>query len=730
MSSHKTLDALKLSALAVAAAAVIIPLAHSGGRAAVVNKVNAPAAKVAQAAQDERSDRFIVTYRNTAAAKANTSVFSSKMQAASKAANTTVRMSRTLSTGADLIRTDRKLDLAESKAMMVELMKDPNVLAVEPDGRAHPRFVPNDPLYAQQWHYKNGAGGANLEPAWDITKGSGVVVGVIDTGIVPHSDLLGQTVPGYDFIADIDTAVDGDGRDADPNDPGDWHDGECNFFGIPEDSSWHGTHVAGTIAALTDNGAGVAGVAPQAKVLPMRALGKCGGFFSDIVDAITWGSGGTVAGVPANANPAEVLNLSLGGGGACSVAFQTAIDAAVARGTTIVVAAGNSSADAATEQPASCNNVVTVAAVGPAGTRASYSNFGPGVDIAGPGGTGANPAGDNVLSTLNLGLTTQGAEGYAFYAGTSMASPHVAGVAALIQAASSTPKTPAQVKKILENTAYANGGFPGGCNFASPCGAGIVDATAAVRVANGTDPLPADPPTPPPPPPATELFNGVTLAGLEVLRNDTIRYKLIVPNGASNLLFAMYGGTGDADIYVRYGAEPTNTTFDCRPFSFGNNETCFFPAPRAGVWYVNIRGFSNSAGISLYNTFVDANYPYKEAATIEQLSNHRSRVTLTWEHGKKNVDIYRNGLIYNSRRNNYSFTDNFRIVGTGTMTYKICNQGTNECSDEVSVDYASTRTASATNVSRFSNTAAIASGQSAAGIRTRHGLFTGKGALR
>ncbi len=434
MSSRKTLDALKLSALAVAAAAVIIPLAHSGGRAAVVNKANAPSAKAARAAQNDLSDRFIVTYRSAAAAKANASGFNSKLQAASKAVGTSVRMSRSLSTGADLLRTDRKLDPAESKLMMVELMKDPNVLAVEVDARARPLFVPNDPLYAQQWHYKNGAGGVNLEPAWDITKGAGTVVAVLDTGIVPHSDLLGQTVPGYDFIGDIDTAVDGDGRDADPNDPGDWHDGECNFFGIPEDSSWHGTHVSGTIAALTDNGVGVAGVAPQAKILPVRVLGKCGGFFSDIIDGITWSSGGTVAGVPANANPAEVINMSLGGGGACSVAFQTAIDAAVARGTTVVVAAGNSGDDAASEQPASCNNVISVSAVGPTGALASYSNFGPVVDVAGPGGTGANPAGDNVLSTLNLGLTTQGAEGYAWYAGTSMASPHVAGIAALIQA--------------------------------------------------------------------------------------------------------------------------------------------------------------------------------------------------------------------------------------------------------------------------------------------------------
>jgi serine protease len=671
-------NALKLTALAIAAAAIVAPVAWSGSRAPVVNKTSVT---TRAAAQEELFNRFIVTYRDNTRSAATT------RQATLANASTTlgynVRAARFLSTGAQLIRTDTKLDLAASKQLMIEIMKDPNVLAVEPDVRMKRLFVPNDPLYAQQWHYKNGAGGINAEPAWDITKGAGTVVAVLDTGITPHSEFAGQLVPGYDFIADIATAADGDGRDADPNDPGDY-----DYY---YDSSWHGTHVAGTIAAKTDNGAGTAGVAPDAKILPVRVLGVGGGFTSDILDAITWSSGGTVAGVPANANPAEVINLSLGGGGSCSTAWQTAIDAAVARGTTVVVAAGNSGGDAANQTPASCNNVISVSAVGPTGTKASYSSFGPVVDVAAPGGSGFSPAADNVLSTLNLGLTSQGAEGYAWYAGTSMAAPHVAGIVALIQSASTTPKTPAQVKKILENTAYANGGFPGGCSYAVPCGTGIVDAHAAVLVANGTNPLPADPPPPPPPPPAIELQNGVTITGITVAANGTINYELHVPNGATNLLFAMYGGTGDADIYVKRGTPPTNTSYDCRPFSFGNNETCFFPAPASGVWYVNVKGFSAATGVSLYTSFVDANYPYKQAATVEQLINHRTKVTLTWQHGKRQVDIYRNGMIYNSRRNNYTFTDNFRIVGTGTMTYKICNQGTAECSNDVTVSYTSTK---------------------------------------
>jgi serine protease len=570
-------------------------------------------------------------------------------------------------------------------------MKDPNVRAVEPDIRLQRAFVPNDPGYAQQWHYKNGPGGVNLEPAWDINKGDGIVVAVVDTGITPHSDLDDNIVAGYDFIADLDTAVDGDGRDADPDDPGDWHDGECNIFGIPEDSSWHGTHVAGTVAAVTNNGIGVAGVAPEAKVQPLRGLGKCGGFLSDIADAVTWGSGGTVTGVPANATPAEVINMSLGGGGTCAVALQDAINGAVSRGSTVVVAAGNSGGDAASFQPANCENVVAVSAVGPTGTLAGYSNFGTLVDVAAPGGSGAAPAEDNVLSTLNLGLQGQAAEGYAWYAGTSMASPHVAGIVALMQSVAATPKTPEEIEKILENTAYANGGFPLGCNFDEPCGTGIVDARAAVAVASGAEPLPPDPPPPPPPPPGIPLANGVVVTGIEVAEDESVVYELEVPNGASQLFFGMYGGTGDADMYVRRNQRPTDTAYDCRPFRFGNDETCYFPAPESGTYFVRIKGFVASAGISLYPSFVDANYPRGEEATVTQLNNHRTRVLLTWERGKRNVDIYRDGAIFASRRNNGSFTDTFRIVGTGTKTYKVCNQGTEECSNEVTIEFTSQR---------------------------------------
>ncbi|HEY0505823.1 MAG TPA: S8 family serine peptidase, partial [Lysobacter sp.] len=354
---------LKWTALAVATALIAAPAAYSGGRLPVANKVKvstlSPAAAKAAKEQPQKYDRFIVTYRE-GARRLSAAAATTQFATAAKNLNVGIAPMRTLATGSSLIHTDRKLDSLATKQLMLELMKDPNVLAVEPDRLRKPLMVPNDPLYAQQWHYKNGPGGINAEPAWDLSTGDGVVVAVLDTGITPHSELNSQTVPGYDFIIDTEVSVDGDGRDADPNDPGDWHDGECNIFGIPEDSSWHGTHVAGTVAAATNNNAGVAGVAFGAKVQPVRVLGKCGGYESDIIDAVTWASGGTVAGVPANATPAEVINLSLGGSGACSVAEQAAYTAAKARGTTVVVSAGNSSADAAGYSPASCNDVITV----------------------------------------------------------------------------------------------------------------------------------------------------------------------------------------------------------------------------------------------------------------------------------------------------------------------------------------------------------------------------------
>lgn len=377
------------------------------------------------------------------------------------------------------------------------MMQDANILSVEPDMIMEPFATPNDPRYNDQWHYYESAGGLNLPPAWDISEGDGTVVAVIDTGITNHTDLNANVLPGYDFISDIATANDGNGRDNDATDAGDWETrGECGRG--PRDSSWHGTHVAGTIAAVTNNQFGVAGVAPQAKIVPIRALGKCGGFASDIADSIRWAAGLSVAGVPNNANPADVINMSLGGGRSCGNAYQSAINAAVSAGATVVVAAGNSSSNVANFTPASCNNVISVAATTRQGGRASYSNFGSLIDVAAPGGGGSN----RVLSTLNTGTQRPAAESYASYQGTSMAAPHVAGAAALMKAIDGT-LTPAQIESALKSTARS---FPSSCN---QCGSGIVDAHAALLNVQGSEP-PSPTPTPTPAPGGSNFFENTT----------------------------------------------------------------------------------------------------------------------------------------------------------------------------------------------------------------------------
>ncbi|EAU66549.1 S8 family serine peptidase [Stigmatella aurantiaca] len=529
-------------------------------------------------------NRFIVKYREDSAEFAQPESVQRHLDATTQravalkgAAPLVLGHVRRLAVGADVVSVDRKLDRTGAETLMREIAADPNVEYVEVDRLNKPFATPNDTRYGEQWHYFDAVGGLNLPPAWDLATGSGVVVAVLDTGITNHSDLNANVVPGYDFIVDTAVAGDGNGRDADPSDPGDFEGGYS--------SSWHGTHVAGTIAAVTNNSKGVAGVAYGAKISPVRVLGRGGGYDSDISDAIIWASGGSVSGVPANANPAKVINLSLGGSGSCGSTSQSAINAAVGRGTVLVIAAGNSNANVSGFSPANCNNVIAVAANGKTGARASYSNYGSLIDVTAPGGDGSY----GILSTLNTGSTTPGSETYdGTYQGTSMAAPHVAGVVALIQSVAS--KTPAEIETILKSTARA---LPGSCT--GGCGAGIVDAYAAVQAAKGGGN--------PNPPGDNVLTNNVPVTGLSGSANTELRYTLAVPAGSSNLTIATSEGTGDADIYVKFGSAPTTTSYDCRPYKSGNVESCAFATPQTGTYHVMVRGYSTFSGVKLLGSY-------------------------------------------------------------------------------------------------------------------------------
>lgn len=447
---------------------------HSMAVAGLIAFAQLAAVQVASAAPPPR---VIVKFRTPAADKIAFDAQAQALVAAQRRAGVTLAPVRRTAAGADVLRSDRPMSRAQMNDLVAALAADPQVEYAEEDRLLKRAATPNDSRYHEQWQYFEAAAGINAPPAWDNATGTGVRVAVIDTGYRPHADLATNIVGGYDFISEAAVANDGDLRDGDASDPGDWTEvDECAAGDPGADSSWHGTHVAGIVAALTNNGTGVAGTAHDARVVPIRVLGRCGGYLSDVADGVVWAAGGTVSDIPENPNPARIISMSLGGGGGCDTTMQNAIDAARGRGAAVIVAAGNQGADAANFMPANCAGVIAVAAVTRAGGRTFYTNFGPMVAVAAPGGDSGSAAADNILSTLNEGTTTPAADNYAAYAGTSMATPQVAGVAALMLQADPT-LTPDQIVAILQSTARA---FPAPCD---QCGSGIVNAAAAVAAA-------------------------------------------------------------------------------------------------------------------------------------------------------------------------------------------------------------------------------------------------------
>ncbi|MCT1734316.1 MULTISPECIES: S8 family serine peptidase [Kocuria] len=332
---------------------------------------------------------------------------------------------KTTGNAEQVVESDTMLDKAEQQAVVETLEKDPAVESAEPDLivvnglAAHAASAPND----RYWNYQWGPRNIGVPSAWSHGTGNGVVIGIADTGQINHPDLNQRTVRGYDFLSDLYHSRDGNGRDGNPQDEGDWSPGRPNW--------WHGSHVAGIAAAHTNNRTGIAGVAPDARIQHARVLGADGrGYVSDIADGVMWSAGIAIPGVPRNTTPAKVVNLSEAWDApTCAPVMQNAVNRMHKIGVPLVVAAGNAGKSANLAAPANCGGAIVVAATSSQNRITGYSNWGPMVDVAAPGGDTNAP----IWSTVNTGAFSLGAPSYGDLSGTSMAAPHVSGVIALMK---------------------------------------------------------------------------------------------------------------------------------------------------------------------------------------------------------------------------------------------------------------------------------------------------------
>lgn len=414
-------------------------------------------------------------------------------------------------------------------AFEASLRADPRIAGVVPDVREQRQaLTPNDLRFAEQWWLQERAAGntgaASFAAAWmrstgNPRSGSGAVVAVLDSGITSHPELNARRLAGHDFVSDPTYAGDGNARDNDPSDPGDAiTDAEraanpSAFSGCPPVpvASWHGTVIAGQVAAVTNNTEGVAAGNWFGSFLPVRVAGKCGASVADIIDGLRWAAGLPVAGVAPNPTPARVIVLSYGSTESCDAnssnaavadtarLYQQALSEVRAAGALPIVAAGNQRSDVG--RPAACAGAFAVTSLNREGYKATYANFGAAVALATPGGDGNNGAtcdtqlaDTGIVSTGNLGATSVGQAGYVSATGTSFAGPAVAAVASLMLAVDPT-LTVAQLERGLRSSAAPFPQVPllGNCSLAdnrqrctcttATCGAGMLDADEALRFA-------------------------------------------------------------------------------------------------------------------------------------------------------------------------------------------------------------------------------------------------------
>lgn len=365
-----------------------------------------------------------------------------------------------------------------------EVSRQPGVNRVETNGIVRASAIPNDPGYARQWHYPL----INLPEAWDMTVGARpgrpVIVAVVDTGLLlEHPDLVGQWVDGYDFVASSDQSLDGDGIDADPSDPG------GSSYDPDSTSTFHGSHVAGTIAAASGNGLGGAGVAWQARVMPIRVLGRdSGGTVYDVLQGVRYAAGLENDSGRVPERRADIINLSLTGATYSEIAAETYRQARAAGA--IIVAAGGNTGSGSPMYPAAYPGVIGVGAVGPLGDVMAYSGFGAHIDLVAPGGSATGDVDDNgypdrIYSTAGNpdALQKKLDYSYGYKTGTSMAAAHVAGVIALMEAVDPQGDlTPDEFDRLLDSMAVTRDIDSPGRDVRS--GAGLIDAYQAVVAAS------------------------------------------------------------------------------------------------------------------------------------------------------------------------------------------------------------------------------------------------------
>jgi len=485
----------------------------------------------AVSSESDSQARVIVKYRAEGTlVRQQAAASDAKARQPQHAATLSQRLGITLSDGRVLGQRSQVLRAQglSSSALAARLANDSDVEYAIPDQRRHALGVPNDPLYPDgqsttpavgQWYLRAPAAPAlaaiNAEAAWSLSAGSSAItVAVVDTGVrFDHPDLAGKLYTGHDFISDSTTANDGDGRDNDASDPGDWvsqsdiDSDPSDFKGCTvESSSWHGTQVSGLIGAATNNGIGIASVGNQVMILPVRVLGKCGGYDSDIIAGMQWAAGiSSDTSLPANPHPAQVINLSLGSQGSCSQPYIDVMAQLAAASVTVVAAAGNDEG-LAVSMPANCPNVIAVAGVRHTGTKVGYSDIGPQVALSAPAGNCVNLTGTclyPIVTTTNSGTTVPAANTYSDgdndpSLGTSFSAPLVSGTAALMLSLNPSI-TPSRIKSLLQASARAfptsgastgsvaachapNGSTQDECYCTTTtCGAGLLDASAAVQ---------------------------------------------------------------------------------------------------------------------------------------------------------------------------------------------------------------------------------------------------------